>query len=75
MSLIHRSTFKISNRIAVLAALILVFSTFAGAGDKAAEQETVQSVGVQQTVVEQNSQSEASPRRKLSISLLIFGRG
>ena len=75
MSLIHRHTVKISNRLAVVAALMLAFSAYSGSSDSTAQREAMQAATVQHAVVEQVSPSEDRQERKLSISLLIFGRG
>jgi len=75
MSLIHRHTVKISNRLAVVAALMLAFTAYSGSSDSAAQREAMQSTTVRHAAIEQVSPSENKQKRKLSISLLIFGRG
>ena len=68
--------FHVSNRAALLAALILVITSYVGfAGNKAFEQKYTEQTVAETATADSQSVSSTSNKRKLSISLLLFGRG
>ena len=65
--------FNVSNRVAVLAAIALFLTSFAGLNNDSANA-TVASQSVE--ISQQSADGfDTKPERKLSISLLLFGQG
>ena len=68
--------FRVSDRIAVIAALVLLIMTFTGISkDDASRQHSGQPEAVAVAKADDSAGTNHSGNRKLSISLLLFGRG
>ena len=71
-----QNRYLVSNRAALLAALILVFTSYFGLNaDHVAEQVFAQQNIVSSTTADTSAAGNTSKKHKLSISLLLFGRG
>ena len=76
MNLIHRHSPKVSNKLALAAAVMLVFSSAAGLKASTVNQEASALAGTPQAVNEQVVTTDADRKtRKVNVSLLLFGRG
>ena len=70
----HR--FHVSNRAAILTALILVFTSFTGfSSNQGFDQQQVDNSKVSVTQSGENTNDRISKSRKMNLSLLLFGRG
>ncbi|MFT5098301.1 MAG: orotidine-5'-phosphate decarboxylase [Lysobacterales bacterium] len=70
----HR--FHVSNHAAILAALILVFTSFTGfTANQDFDQQYMDKPEASVAQSAENAEDKASESRKLNISLLLFGKG
>lgn len=68
--------FHVSNRAALVAALVLAVTAFAGLYDSGSFDGSFNDqTAAADSQVDNNSSASASSKHKLSISLLLFGRG
>ena len=68
--------FHVSNRAALVAALVLAITAFTGLYDSGAFDGSFKGqTAAADSQVDNNSSTSASSKRKVSISLLLFGRG
>ena len=71
-----KNRFHVSNRAALLAALILTITSYVGFADTPSfEQKFVNQAAVATIQADDQSTGTSHPKQKLSISLLLFGRG
>ena len=71
-----KNRFHVSNRAALLAALILTITSYVGFADAPSfEQKLVNQAVVASIQADDQSAGNHHPKPKLSISLLLFGRG
>ena len=71
-----KNRFHVSNRAALLAALILTITSYLGFADTPSFEQTFGNQAVVTTIqADDQSAGNHHPKQKLSISLLLFGRG
>ncbi len=71
-----QSRFHVSNRAAVLAALLLIFTSFTGlSSNQDFDQKYMDNPAASVAQSEENADHSTSNDRKVNLSLLLFGRG
>jgi hypothetical protein len=71
-----QSRFHVSNRAAVLTALLLIFSSFTGlSSNQDFDQKYMDNPETSVAQSEENADNSTSNDRKVNLSLLLFGRG